>query len=143
MWQTGENVDGTRQALHQRFIRIAADLHPKVDAASRIAVIGVRDVDVVGSLSLEQIRVQSHAEEAILCEGLIHLVNRDRYLFRAVGRIDAGDSLADPLSDPQESIRPPRHFPWSRKVGRHDPRDERLWSLRRDYPGVCYGNGTL
>ena len=59
MWQAGEDVDGTRQALHRRLIRIAPDLHAKVHAASGIGVVGVRDVDVVRALALEQVRVQS------------------------------------------------------------------------------------
>src|SRR5204863_5753061 len=119
MRQAGENVDGTREALRLRLVRVAADLHSKVHAASRIAVIGVRDVYVVGSLALEQIRMESHAEEAILCEGLIHLVNRDRHRFRSVRRVDARDALAHSFGDPEESIRTPRDLPWAREIRRH------------------------
>ena len=141
--QAGEKVDGTRQSLRQWLIRVAANLHSQIHATSRVAVIRVRDVDVVGSLALEQIRVQRHSEQAILREGLIHLVNGDRDCFRSVGWIDAGDPLADALGDPQESIGTPRDLPRALEAGRHDSRDERLWSLGRDDARVLCGNRTL
>ena len=57
MWQADEDVDGARQALHQRLVRIASDLHAEVHTASRIGVVRVRDVDVVRAPALEQVRV--------------------------------------------------------------------------------------
>ena len=131
MRQAGEDVDGTRQPLHLRLIGIASDLHAAVHAASRIGVVRVRDVDVVGALALEQVRVESEPEEAVLAECLMHLVDRDRHRSRPIGRIDAGDSLANAFSDPQESIGSPRDLPRPGEVARDHSGNERLRSLGR------------
>src|SRR4029079_10981955 len=69
--QTGENVNGARKMLRLRIVGVSADFHLELHAASRIAVVRVRDVDVVRSFALEEIRMQRHAEETILRQGLI------------------------------------------------------------------------
>jgi len=141
--QAGEHVEWVREMLRLRLVRVPSNLHATVHAASRIAVVRVGDVDVVRSFALEQIRMQRHAEEAILRERLIHLVNRDRHRFRAIDRIDTRDALAHSLGDPQESIGTPRDFPRAVEIGRHDPRDERLRPEGRDDARVLCGNALL
>ena len=61
----------------------------------------------------------------------MHLVDCDRHRSRSIGRIDAGDSLANAFRDPQESIGSPRDLPRPGEVARDHSGNERLRSLGR------------
>jgi len=129
--------------LRLRVVRVPPDFHSKVHAVSRIRVVRVRDVDVIRSFAFEQIRMESHPEEAILRKRLMHLVNRDGHDFRSVRWIHTRDALAHPFGDPQKSVGTPRDFPRAGKIGRHDSRDERLWSEGSNDSRVLCGNACL
>src|SRR5690348_3579072 len=74
--------------------------------------------------------MQSKAEQPVLRELLLHVIDRDRDLASARGGVDAHDALADALRDPEPTVGTVRDFPRILEAARDDARSEPLGRTR-------------
>ena len=109
--QAGDHVHRRAQRSRRRVERVTAHGHAADERGTGGVVVGEREIDEVGLAAGEEIRVQRHAEEAVLRDALVHVGQDQCHVLRAVRGVDAEHPAAAPLGDPELPVGPPADLP--------------------------------